>query len=97
MNGYNNYTAPPTPHCLNQDVYLPLSDLKFSSQDYQIKQPQKTLAYAKVLQHWAEKAKPPTLGKPHQLAECIQELRETMEPLTTFRGEEVFCKVTPSN
>ena len=34
--GENNYTVPPTPHCLNQDAYLPLSDMKFGGQDYRI-------------------------------------------------------------
>ena len=95
--GKNNYTPPPTPYCLNWVVYLPFSEMKFGREDYRIHQPQKTLAYAKVLQYWAEKAKLPTVGEPCQLAECIQELREAMEPLTTFTDQEVFSEVTPSN
>ena len=51
--GKNNYILPPTPHHLNWDAYLPFSDMKFGVQDYRICQPQKTLAYAKELQHWA--------------------------------------------
>ena len=73
--GLNNYTAPPTPPCLDHDTYLPMEDLRFGSQDYQLKQPQKTLAYAKALQHWADLAKPTLLGESHQLAECIKELK----------------------
>ena len=34
--GENNYNVPPTPHCLNWDAYLPLSDMKFCGQDYRI-------------------------------------------------------------
>ena len=45
----------------------------------------------------AEKAKLPTMGKSHQLVECIQELREALEPLTMFTDQEVFSKVTLSN
>ena len=60
-------------------------------------QPQKTLAYAKALQNWAEKAQPPTPGKPHQLVESVLELQHTMEPLTTFTNEEVLEDVLPSN
>ena len=37
--------VPPSPHCLDWDAYLPLKDPKFGSQDYHLKQPQKTLAY----------------------------------------------------
>ena len=60
--GKNNYVVPPTPHCLNQDTYLPFSDMKFGGQDYRIHQPQKTLTYAKVQQFWVEKAQPSLLG-----------------------------------
>ena len=85
----------PTPHCIEWDAFLPFNKLQFSGQDYCMKQPQKTLAYTKALQHWAEKAQPPTPGKAHQLAECVQELREAMEPLTTFTDAEVFGDDVP--
>ena len=61
-----------------------MQDLRFGLQDYHLKQPQKTLAYAKALQHWANLTKPTLPGKSHQLAECIKELGEWMEPFTTF-------------
>ena len=60
-----------------------------------MKQPQKTLAYAKALQLWAEKAQPPLLGHPHQLAECMQELRESMELLTSITDEEDLTNDMP--
>ena len=37
--------------------------------------PEMTLAYAKALQHWVEKAQPLTPGEPHQLAESVLELQ----------------------
>ena len=89
--------APPVPHCLDRDAYLPLKDMRFGLQDYHLKQLQKTLAYAKALQYWAELAKSTPPDKPHQLAECIQELREWMEPFITFTEAEVFKPVEPSN
>ena len=70
--------------------------MQFGSQDYHIKQLQKTLGYAKALQHWAEKAQPPMPGKPCQLLECVQELMEAMEPLTMFTDAEVFSNDAPS-
>ena len=70
--------------------------MQFGSQDFQLTQPQKTLAYAKVLQHWAEKAQPPTPGEPHQLAGSVLELQCTMKPLTTFTDEEVLEDILPS-
>ena len=72
--GHNYYTAPPAPHCIGQDAYLPLKDMRFGVQDYHLCQAQKTLAYAKALQHWVEEARPPMLGKLCQLAECVHEL-----------------------
>ena len=86
----------PTPHCIKQDNHLPPPDPRFGMQDFHVKQPLKTLAYAKVLQHWAEAAMPPHLGNLCKLAECVEELRQCMEPLTTFRDEEFCTKDPPS-
>ena len=91
----NDYLALHIPHCIKRDMFLPFNNMQFNGQDYHIKQWQKTLAYAKVLQHWVEKALPPTPGKPHQLAECVWELREAMEPLTMFTDAEVFANDAP--
>ena len=93
MKGFNDYMVPPTRHCLDQDTYLPLKDMQLGSQDYHLKQPQKTLAYAKALQHWAKLAKPTPPHEPCQLAECIKELREWMEPFTMFTDTQVFDQV----
>ena len=95
--GYNDYTVPPALHCIDWNAYLPLRDMRFATQDYCLSQPRKTLAYAKALQHWAEEAKHPMPGKLCQLAECIHELRGSMEPFTTLTDAEVFGEVEPSN
>ena len=60
------------------------------SQDYWLGQLTKTLAYAKALQYWVERVKPLTLGKPHQWVGSILELRQAMEPFTTFEDSEVL-------
>ena len=52
----NNYLAPPAPQSLECDQFLPVSNIRLHGQDYHMRQPQKTLAYAKALQDWVEKA-----------------------------------------
>ena len=84
----NDYTPPPLPQCIEWDDFLPYNDGNFASQDYRIKQPQKMLAYAKAWQFWAKKAQPHQASQPCQLAACVKELRELMEPLTSFTDEE---------
>ena len=91
----NNYLVLPAPHCLKRDAFLPFNTMKFGSQDYHMKQPQKTLAYTKALQHWAEKAQPPMPGESCQFVECLWELREMMEPLTMFTDAEVSSNDVP--
>ena len=91
----NDYLALPTPHCIERDVFLPFNNIQFGGQDYHMKQPEKTLVYAKALQYLAEKAWSPMSGKPHQLAVSIQELRVAMEPLTMFTDAEVFANDAP--
>ena len=89
----NNYAPPPVPHCIEWDAFLPFGNGNIASQYYRMTQPQKTLAYAKALQVWAEeKAQPPWAGQPHQLAACMKELRESMELLMLFTDEEVLTK-----
>ena len=78
----NDYMAPPTSHCVGCNNYLPLPDTRFSTQDFWPKQPKRTLAYTKALQHWAEVAKLLQLDESHQLAECVKELRRCMRPFT---------------
>ena len=62
-----------------------------------MKQPQKTLVYAKALQYWVEKALPSHPGKPCQLAEISWELQHAMEPLATFMDMEVLGDNLPPN
>ena len=63
---------------------------RMGSQDFCLGQPRKTWAYAKAVQYRAEKVKPLLPGKPCQLAESVLELRQAMEPLTTFQDSEVL-------
>ena len=92
----NDYLAPAALHCIERNVFLPFNTMKFGSQDYHMKQPQKTLAYAKALQHWTKKAQPLMPGEPSQMAECVWELREAMEPLTMFMDDDVLGNDMPS-
>ena len=57
-------------------------------QDYHMWQLQKTLAYAKALQYWAEKVQLPHPGNPADLAEGMWELCQAMKPLATFNRHE---------
>ena len=61
------------------------------SKDYRLRKPKKTLAFAKALQFWVEKAQPPKINKPCQLVVCIRELREAIEPLTSFTSEDILA------
>ena len=65
------------------------------SQGYRLRQPKNTLIFAKALQFWTEKAQPPQIDKPCQLVACIRELREAMEPLTSFTDEDVLANDLP--
>ena len=86
----NDHSMLPAHHSLDRDQLLPLTDMQFGSQDLWLTQPQKTLAYAKAFQYWAEKAQLPIPSKPHHLAKSVLELQQMMEPLTTFTNEEVL-------
>ena len=61
------------------------------SQDYCLGQPIKTLAYAQALQYWVERAKPLIPSESCQLVESVLELRQAMEPLTTFEDSAVLA------
>ena len=93
----NDHSALPAHHFLDRDWFLPVLEMWFSSQDFWLTQPQKTLAYAKALQYWAEKAQLPIPGEPCHLAESVLELWWMMEPLTTFMDQEVLGDTPPSN
>ena len=76
---------------------MPPSNVRFGCQDYQLAQSHHTLAYARVLQYWAEKAQPLIPGQPHCLVESVVELWQAMEPLVLFMEAGVFAAATPSN
>ena len=76
-------------------VSCPSRICNFGGQDFWLKQPQKTLAYAKALQPWSGKAQPPTPGKPCWLVESVLELQCDMDPLMTFADEEVLEDLQP--
>ena len=80
----NDHSALPAHHSLERDQFLPLPNTQFGSQDFQLTQPLKTLAYVKALQYWAEKTQLPIPSEPCHLAESVLELQQMMEPLTTF-------------
>ena len=94
--GRNNYMVPPALHCVAHNHYLPPPDTRFGAQDFWLKQPKRTLAYATALQHWAKAAKPLQLSEPHQLAEYVKELKRCMRPLTMFTEQQVLLKDPPS-
>ena len=94
--GRNDYLVTPTLHCMGHNHYLPLPDMRFSAQNVWLKQPKRTLANVKALQHWAKVAKPLQLGEPCQLAESVKEQRRCMRPLTMFTEEQVLSKDPPS-
>ena len=91
----NDYTPPPPPYCIEWDVFLPQTEGNFVSQDYRLRQSKKTLALTKALLFWVEKAQPSQTNKPCQLAVCVRELREAMEPLTSFTDEDVLTNDPP--
>ena len=92
----NDYSVPPAPKYINRKAFLLVLDPELPCQDYREGQPKKTLAYAKALQYWAEKANPPGPGKRHLSARCAQELRWAMRPFTTFSDCTVLEGATPN-
>ena len=53
------------------------------------------MAYARALQHWAEKTDLPVGGRPHLLAESLKELQEEMRCYLSFSDEEVLKGMDP--
>ena len=93
----NDYLALPAPQSLDHDQFLPAANMRFDRQDYNMRQCQKTLAYTKALQYWAEKAQLPPPGEPCQMVENMIELWQAMKPLTTFTNAEVLEDTIPSH
>ena len=96
--GLNNHHMPPCSHpSIGKDRFLPPQTEQFHAQDYWLTQPQHMVTYARVLQHWAEKAQPPNPSEPHHLVGSVAELWWVMEPLVTFTDDEVFAAMAPSD
>ena len=89
----NYHQAPPAPSCLHCKSFLPLSNSQFACWDIRELQWEKTVAYAKALQFWAEKANLPTWGKWCLLVGSVGELREEMKSYVSFTDEDIFSDV----
>ena len=77
---------PPAPKCVNRNAFLP------DELSYQGVQQQPTLqmvAYARCLQYWVEKLKPPRSPDLHPLTGSVVELRETVQEYVTFNHWDV--------
>ena len=86
----NYHQAPKAPLCFHQKSFPLPPDSKFTCQDIRELQWEKTVAYAKALQFWVEKANPPTQGQPRLLAGSVMELREEMKCYVSFTDEDIF-------
>ena len=53
------------------------------------------VTYAQALQYWVEKADLPAGGRPHLLAESVEELQEEMRCYLSFSDEEVSKGMVP--
>ena len=84
--------ALPFPHCIERDMFLPFNTVKFGSQDYHMKQPLKTLAYAKALQYWVEKANQCQVSHT-----SLWSMYRTSGTLTMFTDDYVLGNVVPSS
>ena len=88
------YTVPPAPECIQRKMFLLVANSPLPCQDYQLKQLQRTLAYAQALQYWAEKANLLVPNETHCLAMCVHELRWHMKLYMTFSDHDVFEGLT---
>ena len=81
---------PPVPKCIQRNRFLLETFSHLLYQDYWLKPPQKTLAYAQAFQYWAEKANLPVPSEPHHLTMSIHELRWCMRRYIVFSDHDVF-------
>ena len=85
-----NLQAPPTWPYLGRCRFTPLAKSIYACRDIREIPWEKVVAYARVLQHWAEEINLPAGGGQHLLAEGIKELREQVKWYLFFSDEEVF-------
>ena len=84
----------PAPKCIQRKMFLPVANSHLPCQEYQLKQPWRTLAYAQALQYWAEKANQLVPNEPWYLVMCVHELRWLMNPYMTFTNCDIFQGLT---
>ena len=82
--------APPVPPCLHWQKFMPPARSIYTSRDIREVPQEKAVAYARALQHWAERVDLPAGGRPCLLAESIKELRAEVKSYLSFSVEEVF-------
>ena len=75
-------------------MFLPVPSPHLPCQDYHLKEPWRTLAYAQALQYWAEKANPLGPDEPCCLVMCVHELRQVMKLYMTFSDCDIFKGLT---
>ena len=85
-----NLQAPPMPPCLCWQKFMPPAKSIYTCRDIREIPQEKAVAYARALQHWAEKINLPAGGRPCLLAESVKELREEVKCYLSFSNEEVF-------
>ena len=69
---------------------MPPATSIFACRDIREVPKEKTVAYARALQHWAEQNNLPAGGEPCLLARSILELRKEVEWYLSFTDKEVF-------
>ena len=96
LHGMENYhLALLAPPWLCQKDFLLPQDPKFPCSDIWMAQVEKMMAYALVLQFWAEKSNLPAPGQPHLLVGSVLELREVMESYFSFPTDAILSRVAP--
>ena len=85
-----NLQAPPAPPCLHWQKFMPPAQSIYTCRDIREIPQEKAVAYARALQHWAEKIDLPAGGRPGLLAESLKELKEEVKCYLPFSNEEVF-------
>ena len=82
-----DYTTPPAPKCLTQNMFLPY---EVSYQDVGQQPFLLTVAYAQGLQYWVEKLNLPENPEFHPLARSVIELRERVKEHDVFTKWDVI-------
>ena len=81
------YTTPPAPQVLNRGTYHPE---KFTYQDMRQRPVLLMIAYARCLQHWAEKHNLPKNAHFCPWAECVRELQQTVREFVNITYRDVM-------